>query len=47
MKKKEKLYLAAIRDVGVYQFPSEKLRDEFIAESRKRYPEIDVAKNIN
>jgi hypothetical protein len=47
MKKKEKQWLVAIRGVGLYQFPSEKIRDEFIEESRKKFPEIDVAKNIN
>jgi formylmethanofuran dehydrogenase subunit E len=47
MKKKEKQWLVAIRGVGVYKFPSEKIRDDFIEESRKKYPEIDVAKNVN
>ena len=44
MKKKEKQWLVAVRGLGVYKFPSEKIRDEFIEESRKKYPEIDVAK---
>ena len=38
-----KKYLAAVKDIEVWAFPSKKDRDGFIADIKKRWPDIEYA----